>query len=80
MIENPLNRYLLNSTMIEKMKKNDDGSLTLYLQKDAPDDALKANWLPAPGWPFYMLMRLHWPKKEILDGTWKQPVLKKVKK
>ena len=80
MIENPLNRYLLNSTMIEKMKKNDDGSLTLYFQKDAPDDALKANWLPAPGWPFYMLMRLHWPKKEILDGTWKQPVLKKVKK
>jgi hypothetical protein len=79
MIENPLNRYLLNSTMIEQMKKNDDGSLTLYFQKDAPDDALKANWLPAPDGPFYMLMRLYWPKKEILDGTWKQPAVKKAK-
>ena len=79
MIENPLNRYLLNSTMIDKMKKNDDGSLTLYFQKDAPDAALKANWLPAPDGPFYMLMRLYWPKKDILDGTWKQPVVKKTK-
>lgn len=79
MIENPLNRYLLNSTMIEKMKKNDDGSLTLYFQKDAPDDALKANWLPAPDGQFYMLMRLYWPKKDILDGTWKQPMVKKAK-
>jgi hypothetical protein len=79
MIENPLNRYLLNSTMIEQMKKNDDGSLTLYFQKDAPDDALKANWLPAPDGPFYMLMRLYWPKKEILDGAWKQPAVKKAK-
>lgn len=77
MIENPLNRYLLNSTMIGKMKKNDDGSLTLYFQKDAPDNALKTNWLPAPDGPFYMLMRLYWPKKDILDGTWKPPVVKK---
>lgn len=77
MIENKLDRYLLNSTMIEKMKKNDDGSLTLHFQKDAPDDGLKANWLPAPDGPFYMLMRLYWPKKQILDGTWKQPAVKK---
>jgi len=38
MIENPLNRYLLNSTMIEKMKKNDDGSLTLYYRGGAESD------------------------------------------
>lgn len=79
MIENKLNRYLLNSTMIENMNTNDDGSLTLYFQSDAPKDELKANWLPAPDGPFYMLMRLYWPKKEILDGTWKQPVIKKAK-
>lgn len=77
MIENPLDRYLLNSTMIGDMQRNDDGSLTLFLQKDAPDEALTANWLPAPDGPFYMLMRYYWPKQAIIDGTWKQPAVEK---
>ena len=34
LIENPINRYLINSPMLSGMKKNADGSLTLYIQKD----------------------------------------------
>ena len=34
LIENPINRYLINSPMLPGMKKNPDGSLTLYIQKD----------------------------------------------
>ena len=33
LIENPINRYLINSPMLANMKKNGDGSLTLYIQK-----------------------------------------------
>ena len=77
MVDNLLDRYLLNSTMVDEMAKNDDGSITLYFQKDPPDDNLKANWLPAPNGPFYMLLRLYWPEKTILDGDWKQPLIKK---
>jgi hypothetical protein len=33
---NPINRYLINSPMLPNMKKNADGSLTLYIQKDSP--------------------------------------------
>ena len=36
LIKNPLDRYLINSPMLPEMKKNADGSLTLYIQKDSP--------------------------------------------
>ena len=79
LIENPINRYLINSPMLPAMKKNADGSLTLYIQKDSPGKAKEANWLPAPNDPIYLVMRLYWPKTEapsILPagaGTWSPP-------
>ena len=73
LIQNPINRYLINSPMLPGLKKNADGSLTIYIQKDAPSAAKKANWLPAPNGPIYMVMRLYWPKDEppsiILPGS-----------
>ncbi len=81
LVENPINRYLINSPMLPTLKKNPDGSLTLYIQKDAPAADKKANWLPAPDGPIYMVMRLYWPKTQppsILppgDGTWKPPAI-----
>jgi hypothetical protein len=81
LVDNPINRYLINSPMLPGMKKNADGSLTLYIQKDAPSPDKKANWLPAPNGPIYLVMRLYWPKTEppsILppgEGTWKPPVI-----
>jgi hypothetical protein len=52
---------------------NEDGSLTLYMQKESPGAALEANWLPAPDGPFYATMRLYGPKKEALEGKWLAP-------
>jgi hypothetical protein len=82
LIENPINRYLINSPMLSGMKKNADGSVTIYIQKDAPSADKKANWLPAPNDTIYMVMRLYWPKEppapSILpagDGTWKPPAV-----
>jgi hypothetical protein len=84
LIKNPINRYLINSPMLPSMKLNDDGSLTLYIQKDSPGADKEANWLPAPDGPIYLVMRLYWPKTEapsILpagEGTWKPPGIVKV--
>jgi len=79
LIENPIGRYLINSPMLPGMKKNADGSLTLYIQKDSPGKAKESNWLPAPNGTAYLVMRLYWPKEappSILPpgaGTWKPP-------
>jgi len=81
LIENPINRYLINSPMLPKLRKNADGSLTLYIQKDSPGKDKESNWLPAPDGPIYLVMRLYWPKTEppsILppgEGTWKPPAV-----
>jgi hypothetical protein len=85
LIKNPINRYLINSPMLPSMKKNADGSLTLYIQKDSPGKAKEANWLPAPNDTIYLVMRLYWPKDtppSILpagEGTWKPPAVVQAK-
>jgi hypothetical protein len=85
LIKNPIERYLISSPMLPDMKKNPDGSLTIYIQKDSPGKAKKSNWLPAPGGPIYLVMRLYWPKTEppsVLppgEGTWQPPPLKRAK-
>jgi hypothetical protein len=85
LIENPINRYLINSPMVPGMKKNADGSLTLYIQKDSPGADKEANWLPAPNDLIYLVMRLYWPKAtppSILPpgaGTWKPPAIQLAK-
>jgi hypothetical protein len=76
---NPLNRYLLNSPMLPQFKKDADSGLTLLIQNESPGAGNEANWLPAPKGPFFMVMRLYWPKAEALEGKWKQPPLQKVK-
>jgi hypothetical protein len=79
LIENPINRYLINSPMLPDLKKNSDGSLTLYIQKDSPGNDKESNWLPAPDGPIYLVMRLYWPKETppsilpVGSGSWQPP-------
>lgn len=72
---NPLNRYLINSPMLPGMKKDAEGGLTIYVQHESPGKDKEANWLPAPKGPFFLAMRLYWPKTEALEGRWKAPPL-----
>jgi hypothetical protein len=84
LIKNPINRYLINSPMLPGMKKNADGSLTIYIQNKSPGADKEANWLPAPDGPIYLMMRLYRPKESppsILppgEGTWQPPGVERV--
>jgi len=84
LIENPINRYLINSPMLPTMKTNADGSLTFYIQNKSPGADKESNWLPAPNGPIYLVLRLYWPKVEppsilpVGEGTWQPPDIKRV--
>ena len=75
LVANPLKRYLLNSAMLKSFNYGDDGSLTLYIQKNPPRVGMEPNWLPAPDGPFYAILRPYMPKPPVLDGAWKKPAL-----
>jgi hypothetical protein len=75
---NPLNRYLLNSPMLPQFKRDADGGLTLLIQNESPGKDEETNWLPAPKGPFFMAMRLYWPKDEALKGKWTTPPLNRM--
>ena len=73
LVANPINRYLINSPMVPELSKDPNGGYTIYVQRDPPEPAKLANWLPAPEGPFTLVTRLYWPKPDALNGTWKAP-------
>lgn len=80
LVANPINRYLLNSTMLNQFKFDEDGSLTLYVQENSPANGTQANWLPAPNGPFYCILRIYMPKPTVFNGQWKKPDLMRMKR
>ncbi len=67
---NPINRYAIGDR--DKLKFDADGSLTLFIQRESPGKDKESNWLPAPkSGGFSMNLRLYWPKRAALDGSWK---------
>jgi hypothetical protein len=77
-VRNSINRYGILSSM--PLKYNADGSLDVYIQAKTPGADKESNWLPCPpSLPFNLTIRVYQPKKEILDGTYKIPPIRKVK-
>ena len=79
LVENPLNRYLMNSTMVSQFNTDPDGGITFFFQNESPGKNKEANWLPAPKGPFSVVMRLYWPKEDALTGKWMNPAIEKIK-
>ncbi|NYH11671.1 DUF1254 domain-containing protein [Pseudomonas moraviensis] len=79
LVDNPINRYLINSPMLPNLAKDADGGLTLYIQHESPGKNKEANWLPAPNGPFMVTMRYYWPKPELLSGKWHSPQINRAK-
>lgn len=74
---NLYNRFSINSAIKPMPVPDADGGFTIYLQHDSPGPGKDTNWLPAPNGPFYLTMRLYWPKPAALEGKWTMPVPRK---
>jgi hypothetical protein len=67
-IANPISRFAIGDR--DPLKYNADGSLDIYIQRDAPGGGNDVNWLPAPAAKFNLSLRMYWPKEEVLSGKW----------
>jgi hypothetical protein len=65
---NEIDRYAIAATT-PGLEYGTDGSLTVVIQHERPDNA--ANWLPAPPGGFYLDLRTWEPRAEIREGRWR---------
>lgn len=77
LVENPIHRYKVG-TDTKDLVVNKDGSFTIPIQHKKPEDAMAANWLPAPKGGFYVILRLYQPNEDILSGAYVLPQLNRV--
>jgi hypothetical protein len=78
LVENPMKRYLINSSMLPSLVPDSDGGYTIYIQNESPGIEKESNWLPAPKGLFQVVLRLYWPKPDALNRVWKAPQPEKV--
>jgi hypothetical protein len=74
--ENPIKRYSIGDRT-PGLKFADDGSLTIYIQKDSPGKDKESNWLPTPAGEFNLMCRFYGPQQAIIDGKYKLPPVKR---
>ncbi|MGN6653295.1 DUF1254 domain-containing protein [Trinickia sp.] len=59
----------------DRMRRNRDGSVDIYVSSKSPGRAWVSNWLPAPQGPFQLVMRVYAPQPAATDGSWAPPPL-----
>ncbi|MDG2512422.1 DUF1214 domain-containing protein [Sphingobium yanoikuyae] len=66
------NRTTLSSYDLDKMKKNSDGSVTIYVGPKAPS-GLESNWIPTVGKRPIPAVRFYGPTQDFNNKTFKLP-------
>ena len=73
LIDNPLDRYCINDR--SEVTYNEDGSLDILIQQEAPEEDRRSNWLPVNGDLFHLVMRIYLPDDAVLENAWKTPTV-----
>jgi hypothetical protein len=77
MVHNSIARYSIGDRT-EELQYGEDGSLTIYIQHDEPEEARVSNWLPSSDREFSLVARAYMPKEPMLEGTYRLPPVKPV--
>lgn len=77
LVDNPIDRYSIGDRT-RGLRYDDEGSVTLYLQHDAPGDQRDSNWLPTPAGAFRPVLRTYQPGPAILDNSYTLPDIRNV--
>lgn len=75
-VENSINRYSVSDR--SGLLPNADGSVDIYIQKNAPSGH-ESNWLPAPSGKFILWLRVYMPGPVVLNGKYTVPPVEEVK-
>lgn len=78
LVANAIERYSIGDRTAG-LVTDDNGSVTIYIQRDAPDADKQSNWLPTPRGRFRPLMRMYQPREEILNGAYILPAITKAR-
>ena len=65
-VPNPINRYVTGSDV--DLKRNPDGSTTIYIQPESPGEDKESNWLPAPKGPMILILAEYPPGEAIIKS------------
>jgi hypothetical protein len=75
LIPNSAKKYVVAS-YTPGLRRNKDGSITIYMAKRRPPGVPKANWLPAPAGKFNAMLRVYGPKGTVATGEYLPPAVK----
>lgn len=77
LVANPIGRYSVGDRT-PGLQYADDGSVTIYLQHEAPTADKVSNWLPPPAGVFRPVLRTYQPGEAIPDGSYVLPAIRRV--
>lgn len=74
LLKNPQRKYLVGS-YTPGLKKNRDGSISIYVAQHQPKGVPAANWLPVQQKPFTLMLRVYGPEGRVKAGTYLPPAV-----
>lgn len=75
LVPNEENKYVVAS-YTPGLRRNADGSITIYIAKRRPRGVPKANWLPVPAGNFNLMLRDYGPEGSVKAGEYVPPAVK----
>jgi hypothetical protein len=74
LVRNRARKYLVAS-YTPGLKRNRNGSLSIYMAASKPAGIPEANWLPVPSGRFNVVLRVYGPRGRVAHGTYVPPAI-----